>query len=171
MFLLTKSCFPNRAKVDKIHYDLLSPTILSTLNTNSKIGVLSDSAEFEELSRKYKGRYKFKFLQEKLYSTYVGLEQAPYYFFSESFNSQIPALIEGGLFHFWMSSHKNSFDKQRKPGPEVLTMNHLMFGFKLWLLILFMALISFAFELCVSFKNYFIRIFIIQILLRTTAER
>jgi hypothetical protein len=137
---------------DTLHY------LYTTIDTSRKIGVLTDSEAIKSLNMIHKGKYEFKFLNEKLFSSYVGLQQNPTYFLSETFNNQIPALLENGLINFWISCFYTQYDHKFETGPAVLTLKQLSIGFQLFLFMLFISVICFVGEFGTTIKMYIVYI-------------
>jgi hypothetical protein len=131
----------------------------STMDYSQKIAILSDSEAVKTMNNQYKGKYEFKFLKEKLYTTFVGLEQGPMYFLSEAFSDQIPAFVESGLLNYWIANHLKrgvGYRESKTIAPAVLTLDHLSAGFQLILLMISLSIICFIAEFFPIVKMYFI---------------
>ena len=107
-----------------------------------------------------KDRLYFHQLVQKIisYNVHVSFSTHHDYLFS-TFDWKIKQLIEGGFFVHWIDRYLNHPSVQA-PEPEdnrlVLTMDHLMVGFTIWLGMLLITLVAFTAEyLRVCLANYF----------------
>lgn len=85
-------------------------------------------------------------------------------FLYSSFNDHITRFIEGGLFNYWMGIilNRNYFSiaqAQTRSSNVVLTVDHLLVGFQIWLCTLLLPIIAFVgeifyFWLPKTFKHY-----------------
>ena len=117
-----------------------------------------------------KDRLYFHQLERKIisYNVYVGFSPEREFLFS-TFDWNIKQLVEGGFFALWIDRYLSHPSVQApKPGDTkvVLTMDHLMVGFTIWLGMLLIAFVAFTVEfLRVHLANYFQGI-LFQIILR-----
>lgn len=69
-----------------------------------------------------------------------------HHFLYESFNEIIKKLFEGGIIKTFIEPYYLIRNTQGKKQPEVLTLDHLMIGFQLWLFFLVVATLGFFIE-------------------------
>ena len=88
-------------------------------------------------------------LQILSFNVYVGFSPEHDFLYS-TFDWKIKRLVEGGFFALWIDKYLSDFSL-RKPNPEdnkvVLTMDHLMVGFTIWLGMLLVASVAMIVEL------------------------
>ena len=108
-----------------------------------------------------KDRLYFHQLEQKIlsYNVHVGFNPV-YDFIFTTFDWKIKQLVEGGFFAHWIDRYLSHPSVQApKPEPDddkvVLTMDHLMVGFTIWLAMLLIASVAFIAEFVrVHLANY-----------------
>lgn len=65
----------------------------------------------------------------------------------DAFNKKITQMVESGLANMFVRKFANPYQIEKaKKGPDVLTLNHLGFAFKAWLVFLVVSLLCFLVE-------------------------
>lgn len=103
-------------------------------------------------NKEREGKLRLKFIDEKVMTFHMGIIFDRHSFLHFAFNEKIKKLKESGIletFIFFNSKHRARYSKEigEVTEPAVLTMDHLSTGFLIWIIMLFIALVVFAFEL------------------------
>lgn len=104
-----------------------------------KGGVFISDEMLATLKTDYRGEIEWITIKQPVLSSHVAMYFEQNHFLFEPINEKINQLINGGIIDHWIKNATNSrynLEKQTKRGPKVLTMNHLMIGFQVWLLFL-----------------------------------
>lgn len=101
------------------------------------------------------GVLSYKMMSENIATVYEGLifnKSSPYY---EDFNEMIGRMMSSGLTDYWYANdYSRDYDKSdAKMGPQVLTLEHLKFGFLICIALLAIGLLLFMAERLVGKKQ------------------
>lgn len=95
----------------------------------------------------YEGKFEVRMFKETLYKIDYGLLLARHNFLFVQINDAVARLSEGGIMQRWVKMAFNRTSGIVEVDPQVLTMDHLMMGFQIWLSFLILASILFLAEL------------------------
>lgn len=125
------------------------------LNDASYSGaIITSSSKLAQLKELSMGNYSWEVLPRRIMTADGGMAFPIFHYFFEPFNELVDRIIPSGLTEHWtrtwFKSRYNEKKSTYKP-PIVLTMNHLVVGFQVWLLCLLMSFVCFLYEL-ISFR-------------------
>lgn len=96
------------------------------------------------------GYSSLSFIEEKIITSHSCLPfpmGSPFY---EAFNEKIDEIIESGIVSMWKKDLEDFPRNREEIGPQILTMEHLEFGFLACLIILTMSVIAFTLEILIA---------------------
>lgn len=99
------------------------------------------------ISQLLKLQTQLKLLDQSFFTFQAGYEIHQNYYFTQQFNRKIVQTLESGLINYWKSKYEVKKDKSDSSGPKVLSMNHLMIGFKIFLLCVLISVFIFISEI------------------------
>lgn len=97
------------------------------------------------MNQNSKGKIKFAVLKEKIITDFLSLTTDKNHFLYESMNRKIVQLVESGVADKYVREQTIHIPEE-KIGPVVLTLDHLGFGFQIWLGSLTIAFMFFLLE-------------------------
>lgn len=90
---------------------------------------------------------KLKLLSESFFTLHYGYTMYPTYFFAQQMNRKITQTVESGLMNYWISKHQPIPILETPTGPEVLTLEHTLVGFKIWIVCILISSTTFFVEI------------------------
>jgi hypothetical protein len=124
----------------------VSPLLIKKLLVDgAKNAIITDSNWLNNLTNTLNGKLNPTTLNEKILSEYWGFGFSPKNFIFDSFNKIIVKLVESGISEKIIKDHKKELTPEIVEEHIVLTIDHLLIWFQIWLVCLILA--SFAFFL------------------------
>lgn len=124
------------------------------LADGSRRSVIVDQNILNHLIEESEGRFKYKRLPESILINHVGFVQSKTCLIFNVFDRKIVQLLESGLAQHHIRNQKFDENKfQVGSEPQVLTLNVMGDGFKLWLTCFSAAFLCFFIEIVSQFKT------------------
>lgn len=122
-----------------------------------KGGLIITPEQIFELAQEFVGKADAILLKETLLQTALGLFVPKTFFLFSQINEAIKKLYEAGIIQKWFEIFLDQRQRFVEKGPQVLTMDHLMIGFQMWLAFLLLASALFVLEKIIFWCLTFIR--------------
>lgn len=115
-----------------------------------KGGVVIDNIFLLMKTIEYKGEYRYKYLDQTIFSYCDGMAFERHHYLYTSFDEKIQQLTTGGFIEHWIekyTKHRNITEKPPPPDLVVLNMDRLNIGFQIWIIMLGISFMAFIGEL------------------------
>lgn len=119
-------------------------------DSSYKTTVIVDSNYVLMRNVEYRGKYHWKFLDQKVFSFCKGIIFPRHHYLYSSFNEKVKQLTTGGFISHYQrkfTKHRNITEKLLPEDPKKLDVLQLSIGFQIWLIMLGISFAAFIGEI------------------------